>query len=56
MWLYRQEGQNASSELRNRDFRKELEEREKATREKRDRGRGGEAPHQLESDWVLFAP
>lgn len=36
---YRQEGQNSSSELRNRDFRKELEEREKATRDKRDRGR-----------------
>ncbi|XP_005106795.1 protein CWC15 homolog [Aplysia californica] len=36
---YRQEGQNTQDELRGRDFRRELEERERSSREKRDRGR-----------------
>lgn len=37
----RQEGQNAAHELRGRDFRKDLEERERAVRDKRsDRSRG----------------
>ncbi|CAG5117968.1 unnamed protein product, partial [Candidula unifasciata] len=36
---YRQEGQGTQDELRSRDFRHELEERERSTREKRDRGR-----------------
>ncbi|XP_059150206.1 protein CWC15 homolog [Physella acuta] len=36
---YRQEGQGTQEELRNRDFRRELEERERSSREKRDRGR-----------------
>lgn len=36
---YRQEGQGSSNELRNRDFRKELEDREKVSRDKRERGR-----------------
>jgi len=40
---YRQEGQGSANEMRGRDFRKELEDREKATREKRDRsGRDSE--------------
>ncbi|ELU07517.1 hypothetical protein CAPTEDRAFT_99375 [Capitella teleta] len=39
---YRQEGQNAAHEVRGRDFRKDLEDRERAVRDKRsDRsGRG----------------
>ncbi|KAK2143737.1 hypothetical protein LSH36_816g00039 [Paralvinella palmiformis] len=37
---YRQDGQGTSDELRSRDFRKELEEREHGVREKRDRERG----------------
>jgi len=36
---YRQEGQGTQDELRGRDFRKELEDRERSSREKRDRGR-----------------
>ena len=44
LWMFcdcRQEGQGSANEIRGRDFRKELEDREKATREKRDRsGRG----------------
>ncbi|CAL1533164.1 unnamed protein product [Lymnaea stagnalis] len=36
---YRQEGQGTTEELRSRDFRRELEERERSSREKRDRGR-----------------
>lgn len=36
---YRQEGQSATSELRSRDFRKDLEERERVSRDKRERGR-----------------
>jgi len=36
----RQDGQGTSDELRSRDFRKELEEREHGVREKRDRERG----------------
>ncbi|XP_052830677.1 spliceosome-associated protein CWC15 homolog [Octopus bimaculoides] len=37
---YRQDGQGSIEELRNRDFRKDLEDRERAAREKKDRGRG----------------
>ncbi|XP_072179915.1 spliceosome-associated protein CWC15 homolog [Diadema setosum] len=41
---YRQPGQDTSDELRSRDFRKDLEERERAAREKRsDRGSGRES-------------
>ncbi|BFZ00271.1 hypothetical protein BsWGS_03310 [Bradybaena similaris] len=36
---YRQDGQGTQEDLRNRDFRRELEERERSTRDKRDRGR-----------------
>lgn len=36
---YRQEGQGTSDELRGRDFRRDLEERERTVREKRDRNR-----------------
>lgn len=36
---YRQEGQGTSEELRSRDFRRELEDRERTVREKRDRNR-----------------
>lgn len=36
---YREQGQGSSSELRSRDFRKELEDRERNNREKRDRDR-----------------
>jgi len=36
---YRQDGQSASHELRGRDFRKELDDRERAVRDKRDRNR-----------------
>ncbi|XP_041356249.1 spliceosome-associated protein CWC15 homolog [Gigantopelta aegis] len=36
---YRQEGQNTSDETRSRDFRRELEDRERNAREKRDRNR-----------------
>ncbi|CAE1288621.1 CWC15 [Acanthosepion pharaonis] len=36
---YRQEGQGAAEELRGRDFRKDLEDRERAVREKKDRNR-----------------
>eukprot|EP00106_Octopus_bimaculoides_P014322 XP_014781764.1 PREDICTED: spliceosome-associated protein CWC15 homolog [Octopus bimaculoides] len=36
---YRQDGQGSIEELRNRDFRKDLEDRERAAREKKDRGR-----------------
>lgn len=36
---YRQEGQGTSDELRGRDFRRDLEERERNVREKRDRNR-----------------
>ena len=36
----RQEGQDTSDELRGRDFRRDLEERERTVREKRDRNRG----------------
>lgn len=36
---YRQEGQDTSDELRGRDFRRDLEERERTVREKRDRNR-----------------
>lgn len=36
----RQEGQGTSDELRGRDFRRDLEERERTVREKRDRNRG----------------
>ena len=38
----RQEGQGSTNELRNRDFRKDLEERERASRDKRDRGGRGQ--------------
>lgn len=34
---YRQEGQGSASELRNRNFRKDLEERERVSRDKHDR-------------------
>lgn len=37
---FRQEGQGAAEELRGRDFRKDLEDRERAVREKKDRNRG----------------
>ena len=37
---FRQEGQDTSDELRGRDFRRDLEERERTVREKRDRNRG----------------
>ncbi|XP_013392698.1 spliceosome-associated protein CWC15 homolog [Lingula anatina] len=37
---YRQDGQNTADDLRSRDFRSHLEERERAAREKRDRDRG----------------
>ena len=41
--FYRQEGQNATHEVRGRDFRKDLEERERAVRDKRsDRGNRGQ--------------
>lgn len=36
----RQEGQTAEPEIRGRDFRKELEDRERVARDKRDRSRG----------------
>ncbi|XP_052784748.1 spliceosome-associated protein CWC15 homolog [Mya arenaria] len=36
---YRQEGQGTTDEVRGRDFRRELEDRERANREKRDRNR-----------------
>lgn len=36
---YRQEGQGTSDEVRGRDFRRELEDRERTVREKRDRNR-----------------
>ncbi|XP_064615080.1 protein CWC15 homolog [Liolophura sinensis] len=36
---YRQEGQNSNEEVRGRDFRRDLEDRERAAREKRDRNR-----------------
>jgi len=36
---YRQEGQGTTDEHKGRDFRRELEERERSTKEKRDRGR-----------------
>jgi len=36
---YREKGQGTSDEIRGRDFRGELEDRERAAREKRDRGR-----------------
>jgi len=36
---FRQEGQGTIEEHRGRDFRRELEERERSTKEKRDRGR-----------------
>lgn len=36
----RQEGQGTSDELRGRDFRRDLEERERTVREKHDRNRG----------------
>ena len=38
--FFRQEGQGTIEEHRGRDFRRELEERERSTKEKRDRGRG----------------
>jgi protein CWC15 len=40
---YRQEGQSSSAEVRNRDFRKDLEEREKSSRDKRGRGEADKA-------------
>ncbi|KAK6195417.1 hypothetical protein SNE40_000853 [Patella caerulea] len=41
---YRQEGQSASHELRGRDFRRELEDRERSARDKRDgRNRGSDS-------------
>ncbi|XP_060598924.1 spliceosome-associated protein CWC15 homolog isoform X2 [Ruditapes philippinarum] len=36
---YRQDGQGTSDDLRGRDFRRDLEDRERAVREKRDRNR-----------------
>ncbi|KAK3095650.1 hypothetical protein FSP39_017160 [Pinctada imbricata] len=36
---YRQDGQGTSDELRGRDFRRDLEDRERTSREKRDRNR-----------------
>lgn len=36
----RKDGQNSLDDMRGRDFRKELEDRERAVREKRDRNRG----------------
>jgi len=41
--MNRQDGQGTSSDLKNRDFRKELEEKERSGREKGGRGdrRGG---------------
>jgi protein CWC15 len=36
---YRQEGQGTQEEIRSRDLRRELEERERSSRDKRDRGR-----------------
>ncbi|KAL4220346.1 complexed with cef1p [Mactra antiquata] len=36
---YRQEGQGTSDELRSRDFRRDLEDRERVVREKKDRNR-----------------
>lgn len=38
--FFRQEGQGTSEELRSRDFRRDLDDREKNVREKRDRNRG----------------
>jgi len=40
---YRQDGQNSKDDVRNRDFRRELEDRERVIREKRDRDRGRES-------------
>jgi len=40
---YREKGQGTSEDLRGRDFRSELEDRERAAREKRDRDRGRES-------------
>lgn len=37
---FRQEGQGTSEELSRRDFRRELEDRERSNRDKRDRNRG----------------
>ena len=37
---YREKGQSSESELRGRDFRRDLEDRERAVRDKRDRDRG----------------
>lgn len=37
---YRQDGQNSATDVKNRDFRRELEDRERQSRDKRDRGRG----------------
>jgi len=36
---YRQKGQSTNEEIRSRDFRRELEDRERSVKEKRDRGR-----------------
>jgi len=36
---YRKKGQNTTDEVRSRDFRRELEDRERSAKEKRDRGR-----------------
>lgn len=38
---FRQEGQGTVEEVRSRDFRRELEDRERSVREKRDKHRGG---------------
>ncbi|XP_064639082.1 spliceosome-associated protein CWC15 homolog [Lineus longissimus] len=40
---YRQEGQGGSDEIRGRDFRRDLEERERTARERRDKERGRES-------------
>ncbi|ESO98936.1 hypothetical protein LOTGIDRAFT_114228 [Lottia gigantea] len=42
---YRQEGQSNYSEVRGRDFRRELEDRERTARDKRDGRRGGGLYH-----------
>ncbi len=39
MFIYRQDGQGTSEEVRGKDFRRELEDKEKSAREKRDKDR-----------------
>lgn len=52
---YRQEGQGTSDELRGRDFRRDLEERERTVREKRDRNRESSSSKRPRLDQVPAA-